>query len=88
MAEDIINYETTDASYAFLIEQSQAITIHHPSFSRPSQHTTEHLMHTDIEHLEQRPEFKAEVKALILSSPKGNHTIQLNDRTGTNLTYI
>ena len=75
LAEDIINYETTRQSYAFLIEKSQAVTIHHPSFSRPSQHTTEHLMQTGIEHLEQHSGVPSGGRSYSLTHIKGNHTI-------------
>lgn len=85
LAEDIINYDSAQESYAFLIDKSTGITIHHPSFSRPSQHTAEHLMQTGIEHLEQQPEFSY-VKGLILNTSRGNHTIHVNRKT--NLTYF
>ena len=85
LAEDIVHFDSTQDSYAFLMERTHGIAIHHPSFSRPSQSAHEHLIHTEIELIEQKPGFK-DLKPMILSSATGEHTLQLNDKT--NLTYI
>ena len=86
LAEDIINFDVSQDMYAFLVEKTQGIAIYHPSFSRPSQQIHEHLMHTDIEHVEQHSNFK-EVKSLMLSTHKGEHRIVVDNST-SNLTYI
>jgi len=85
LAEDIIHYDVSRDSYAFLIENSTGIAIHHPSFMRPSQ-THEQLMHTDIEHVEQHDHFKI-VKKKILYNYNGIDTIQLKGHSNTHLTY-
>ncbi|CAG2118573.1 unnamed protein product, partial [Medioppia subpectinata] len=86
LSEDIIHYEVSPDSYAFLIEKSNGIAIHHPSFSPPSLQTHDQLIHTDIEHIEQKAGFQT-IRTKILKNTKGMEALIADDKNKTHLTY-
>ncbi|XP_054157249.1 VWFA and cache domain-containing protein 1-like [Oppia nitens] len=86
LAEDIIQYVSSDDSYAFLIEKTHGIAIHHPLFSPPNRQTHDQIIHTSIEHFEQIPGFDV-IKKSMLANNEGIETIKVNFNNKTHITY-
>lgn len=89
-AEDIIYYDHSPNSYAFLMEKQTGKLLYHPIFSHhtryshkhPNKHNSVHDSYlqtsfTNAEHVEQSKEFP-QVKELIMKKSAGSHTIRLS----------
>lgn len=86
LAEDIIYYDVSLNSYAFIFENSSGVSLHHPSFVRPSQ-LHEQLIHTEIQHVEQHEGFDS-IKRLMIERQQGAESLSFGEgENKKHLTY-
>lgn len=93
LAEEVIHYDYSSDSYAFLLDANSGKLLYHPIFTHNNRFNSKRQnkynsffnydyyfqnSFTNVEHVEQASEFYPVVKSRMLAEPTGSHTIKLS----------